>query len=44
MDNGTKTEVNEIVKGYSIDVNNVRIVASLKIIPLNLYNILGRMD
>jgi hypothetical protein len=40
----TKRRINEIVKGYPIDLNGVNRVADMNIIPFGSYVILIRMD
>jgi hypothetical protein len=41
---GTKRKINEIVKGFPLDMDGVSIVADLNIIPLGSYDVLIGMD
>jgi len=41
---GTKRKINEIFKGYPLDMNGVSTIADLNIIPLGSYDVLIGMD
>jgi hypothetical protein len=41
---GTKIRINEVVKGFPIDLNGVNTNVNINIIPFEYYDILIRMD
>lgn len=44
LDIGTKRKINEIIKGYTVDIDGVNTMEYLNIIPLGSYDVPIEMD